>query len=79
MCAVLIDADTAVWNALCDQSVDARRLTKARTWNERELLRRRTRSLNEADANLINGPQMGIPPDRASKLPVGTKITGQTV
>ena len=27
--------------------------------------------LNDADANLINGPQMGIPPDRASKLPVG--------
>ena len=28
MCAVLIYADTTVWNALCDQSSDSRRLTK---------------------------------------------------
>jgi len=27
--------------------------------------------LNDANANLIAGSQMGIPPDRASKLPVG--------
>ena len=28
MCAVLIYADTTVWNALCDQVVDAGKLTK---------------------------------------------------
>jgi hypothetical protein len=38
MCAVLIYADTSVWNALCDESVDAGRLTKDLTRQRAQLI-----------------------------------------